>query len=910
MGVKDLWEVLSPVARKVQLDELRGKRLAVDLSGWIVESEQTRAKQVMRNPVIRNLFFRCNKLLGYGIKLVFVLEGAAPEVKEDTLSQRSQARFGEGPKPGGGVLARRRPGLQAILIQCQELLDVLGLPYVQSTGEAEGTCAFLDKNKLVDGCITQDGDAFLYGARTVYRKLSIEDKDPHVLAYTITDVQRKLGLDREKLIALAVLAGCDYFAGVRSIGKETVLKLLTKLGDTDCLERLRDWTRDPEYNKLQETVDKKGKKAPHCGNCQHPGTQKSHGAHGCEMCATDTACTKSSVSDCTCEWHKVAAVQSQWKMELDIRRKALDEHDDFPPENVISEFLNDRDDIQSLDSSWKFPSMKRFEDFMAEKLHWESGKSREKLFPLLTRCHLENNRATCEEVNALKPVRIVKERVQRNADFYEVEWEASELWTESSPPNTLEPQELFESVYPELVKSFDEERSQKGKKKTLNIDGSNNDIRGYFNVVASGKQQQEVTKKSENMGEDRPETCAGSITSKKSKASSTNRRRAPVTRTRKPKSPSPKTASGALDQYLEKSPKTSVKPLDESFDSSFDEFNVPLSQRIAAATQSKVVSEPGSSTKEAVLQEPETLNEPLRTAVNTDSVQKESVVVMEEVSNSGRDISEIETTPKSSAGLPGLAENKASLLDPPEEELTTLTRENCATHDDNLISAGSSPNSLGVSKPLETAVSAKDAAEIVKTVESGAQTSAHCAAGGIMPEDSRKPSQPRDFCLSLSESLKEEFMTSVQLSDNDDDREGDVGCTPPKRRNTSSRMSVRSPSKGTQDYLAGGDITRVATPGFTELEKLPSQCSSGRRKLCFEQMTSTPVHQECFPRVEMKNTSEDTPALNKCCGVILKHFKLEGSNDESKSLFGSRGESFESPEKDGPSVIVISDDDN
>lgn len=403
MGVKDLWEVLAPVARKVQLDDLRGKRLAVDLSGWIVESEQMRSK--IHQPVIRNLFFRCNKLLGYGIKLVFVLEGTAPEVKEETLSQRNQARGGEGSKSNGGMLARRRPGLQAISSQCRELLDVLGLPYVQSTGEAEGTCAFLDKNGMVDGCITQDGDAFLYGAKTVYRKLCIEDKDPHVLSYKIADIENKLGLNREKLVALAVLAGCDYFTGVRSVGKETALKLLDKFGDTGSLERLRDWTRDSKYSKLQETLDRNCKKGSHCGNCQHPGTQKSHHAHGCIMCSTDTACAKSVVSNCTCDWHKAEAVKSQWRTELDVRKKALDEYDKFPPENVISEFLTDQDDIQSVDSCWQFPSAKKFEDFMYAKLGWGPEESREKLFPLLTRCHLERGGSSCEEVVTLKPVK-------------------------------------------------------------------------------------------------------------------------------------------------------------------------------------------------------------------------------------------------------------------------------------------------------------------------------------------------------------------------------------------------------------------------------------------------------------------------------------------------------------------------
>lgn len=38
MGVKDLWKVLSPVAKKsVPVKSLAGKTLAVDLSGWIVE---------------------------------------------------------------------------------------------------------------------------------------------------------------------------------------------------------------------------------------------------------------------------------------------------------------------------------------------------------------------------------------------------------------------------------------------------------------------------------------------------------------------------------------------------------------------------------------------------------------------------------------------------------------------------------------------------------------------------------------------------------------------------------------------------------------------------------------------------------------------------------------------------------
>lgn len=56
------------------------------------------------------------------------------------------------------------------------MLDFLGVPWVTAAGEAEAMCAFLDSQGLVDGCITNDGDAFLYGAQTVYRNFNMNSK--------------------------------------------------------------------------------------------------------------------------------------------------------------------------------------------------------------------------------------------------------------------------------------------------------------------------------------------------------------------------------------------------------------------------------------------------------------------------------------------------------------------------------------------------------------------------------------------------------------------------------------------------------------------------------------------------------------------------------------------------------------
>lgn len=39
MGVKDLWNIISPSSERRPLYELQGKVIAIDLSGWIVDSQ-------------------------------------------------------------------------------------------------------------------------------------------------------------------------------------------------------------------------------------------------------------------------------------------------------------------------------------------------------------------------------------------------------------------------------------------------------------------------------------------------------------------------------------------------------------------------------------------------------------------------------------------------------------------------------------------------------------------------------------------------------------------------------------------------------------------------------------------------------------------------------------------------------
>ena len=75
--------------------------------------------------------------------------------------------------------------------------------------------------------ISDDSDAFCYGAKVLLRNFSISTGNGAcVEKYTLEKVDKSLKLDRNRLIVMAILLGCDFCpSGVPGVGKETVLQL-------------------------------------------------------------------------------------------------------------------------------------------------------------------------------------------------------------------------------------------------------------------------------------------------------------------------------------------------------------------------------------------------------------------------------------------------------------------------------------------------------------------------------------------------------------------------------------------------------------------------------------------------------------------------------------------------------------
>ncbi|XP_047244918.1 flap endonuclease GEN homolog 1 [Girardinichthys multiradiatus] len=459
MGVHDLWSIVEPVRESVPLYSLSGKTLAVDLSLWVCEAQHVQAMMGrVTKPHLRNLFFRVSSLTLMGVKLVFVMEGEAPKLKSETMSKRTEMRFGFRKAHVSKLATSTSRGrFNAVLRECAEMLDYLGVPWVTAAGEAEAMCAYLDAAGLVDGCITNDGDAFLYGARTVYRNFNMNSKDPQVDCYQTSRVQTELHLSRENLVGLAVLLGCDYIPkGIPGVGREQALRLIQTLRGQSLLQRFNQWKQESS-----DVPDVVVKKVSHCNICRHPGSAKAHERGGCVLCDSQRFCQPQDFDyQCPCDWHCYELSRQASSLEANVRKKTL-ACQQFPFTEIINEFLVSKDKPVAHFKR-RQPNMLLMQKFAYEKMEWPKHYTSEKVLVLMTYTELMNRKYRRVVPSQIKPVRILKPRVRNAVACFEVIWSTPEhyVFPEDRPTEnqhevrTVEEESLFRVAFPELVERY------------------------------------------------------------------------------------------------------------------------------------------------------------------------------------------------------------------------------------------------------------------------------------------------------------------------------------------------------------------------------------------------------------------------------------------------------------------------
>lgn len=171
MGVPGLWKELQSHGHDVSLHHLnhstvksqqpsreglesppRQFRLGIDVSAWLYHALQS---QGGAQPALRLLFFRFCKLLAQAhIDVTLVFDG--PLRPSEKRSRQVIVAGTGGPFDG--------------FEQLKELASAFGFALVFARGEAEAELARLNAQGTLDAIMTDDVDAFIFGARVVVRK--------------------------------------------------------------------------------------------------------------------------------------------------------------------------------------------------------------------------------------------------------------------------------------------------------------------------------------------------------------------------------------------------------------------------------------------------------------------------------------------------------------------------------------------------------------------------------------------------------------------------------------------------------------------------------------------------------------------------------------------------------------------
>jgi flap endonuclease-1 len=267
---------------KIQLEDISGWKLAVDGYNTLyqflaiirgIDGGHLKDSKGRVTSHISGLFYRNINLLELGMKLVYVFDGAPPEMKMEEIRRRSEQRreakdqYLRALQSGDMVQARKYAEASTVLrrdmvADAKELLEAMGIPWVDAPSEGEAQASVMAVEGTVNAVASQDHDSIVFGAPVLIRNVTISGKRRlpgkgiviNVVPERIqlSSVLTATGLTREQLVDFAILLGTDFNPdGFEGVGPATALKYLKKYGRLEEIKELREPLQSIDYGQIR-----------------------------------------------------------------------------------------------------------------------------------------------------------------------------------------------------------------------------------------------------------------------------------------------------------------------------------------------------------------------------------------------------------------------------------------------------------------------------------------------------------------------------------------------------------------------------------------------------------------------------------------------------------------------------------
>jgi len=222
---------------------------------------------------ITGLFYRTLNLLEKGVKPTYVFDGIPSELKKETLRKRREVRTDAEQKASEALQAgkmedAKKYGSRALKLtkdmvdEAKEFLRLLGVPIVEAPQEGEAQASVMVSKGQLDGVVSQDFDALLFGAPHLYRHIGFSGKRKVAGKNFYTEIKPEhlelekilgqLKIDRQKLIWLGILVGTDFNEKFPKIGPKTAIKLVQEFNSFEEIIEKTSHVPDFDYKEIEE----------------------------------------------------------------------------------------------------------------------------------------------------------------------------------------------------------------------------------------------------------------------------------------------------------------------------------------------------------------------------------------------------------------------------------------------------------------------------------------------------------------------------------------------------------------------------------------------------------------------------------------------------------------------------------
>ena len=266
----------------ITLDDLQGRIIVIDaynvlhqFLASIRQRDGTPLKDAKGEVTshLSGLFQRTANLVEAKIKPVYSFDGMPHLLKAKTLEERKKRKeiaekeYQEALEAGDLAKARSKAQqtgrlTDEMIDQSKELLNALGIPYVQAPSEGEAQACYMVKKGEAYAVGSQDFDCLLVGTPVLIRNLTSSGrrKLPGKEAYVKVNIKQitlktnleLLGITHKQLVDMAILIGTDFNDGIHGIGPKKSLKLIKEHGNAEKALEVIKSDNVPSLDEIKE----------------------------------------------------------------------------------------------------------------------------------------------------------------------------------------------------------------------------------------------------------------------------------------------------------------------------------------------------------------------------------------------------------------------------------------------------------------------------------------------------------------------------------------------------------------------------------------------------------------------------------------------------------------------------------